>query len=159
MEPWRQHTVCNQMWQSWFETLKDVAQHLEHVVSYLAKLVSMQIVNIQCRPVIYSTYVQRLSVHTYIPMYSAILSLPLSRWTTTWVIHSVPQNGIQLSPSHPFCRKSIKNLSVKLFLLSVVSFFHHAERMAGGEYWWEERRAQKWMWVSSRKPSWILPWP
>lgn len=140
------------MWQNWLKTW--LWQNISSTMSAVfVKLLSMQIVDIQCRPIIYSTYVQRLSVHTYTPtVYTLQYSppTPQSRWTTTWCIPPVFQNRIQFNLFHPF--------SMKISLLSAVPLFHHGERMAGATWRWEER-AWKWTGDSSRKLSWVLPWP
>lgn len=53
-----------------------MTEHQKHDAGPFEKLVSMQIVDIQRRPIIYSTCVQRLSVYTYTRVYTLQLSPP-----------------------------------------------------------------------------------
>lgn len=63
----------------------------------------MQIVGIQRRPIIYSTCVQRLSLHTYTRVYTLLVLLDLD------LMHPCcPSEWDTVQPFPPFCRKSLK---------------------------------------------------
>lgn len=125
-----------------------VTDHQKRDVGLFDKLISMQLVDIQRRPIIYSTCVQRLPVHT--PIYS---SPSLScRTTTFW-----PSERNTVQSFHPLAESHLKKPSYED--LPPLFGFHHLERMVGGERQWEERAWGCGCGDSSREPSWVLPWP
>lgn len=124
----------------------------------LDKLVSMQSVDIQRRPMIYSTCVQGLSVHTYTRIYTAALPLcPVGpRPDASLLSLRTGHSSVLLNP---LAESHLENLPMKIPLSSLWFLLsRHVERMVGGEQRWEER-AWEWMWGSSRKPPWVLPRP
>lgn len=117
----------------------------------------MQILSIHCRRIIYSTCVQRLSVHIYTPMYIQ-LSLPLYRWTTTWCSHPVPLNRIQFSPLPPLAKSHLKAFYENLFPLHGSIFFPSC-REDGGRWVTVRGEESGCCGDSSKMPSRNLPWP
>lgn len=134
-----------------------VTEHQKHVGRF-DTLVSMQIVDIQCRPIIYSTCV-RLSVHTYTPIYTTILSPPPSHVDHNLMHPSCPSERDTAQSFPSFLQKVTEKTFLRRSYSSLCSHLSIVWRgWWGGELLWEER-AWKWTWESSRKPSWVLPWP
>ena len=125
-------------------------------------LVSMQKVNIQCRPTVYSTCVQRLSVQT-IQVYTVQVSLCVLLNHRLMRPACPSQQDTAQCFSFFWLEVTLKNRSVEICLLAVVPLSHRVESMEGGGVGrWQERRwskKKKWRWDSSRKSSWIPSWP